>query len=80
MINRDKQNVKSKFDLPLAIILSLMIFNGKVSCYAMADGNVQDVSVSGRHRGSDFRRAALKMKQDIVEKIRDVLFDIDKGA
>jgi len=45
-----------------------------------AEGNVQDVSVSGRHRGSDFRRAALKMKQDIGEKIRDVLFDIDKGA
>ena len=33
MINRDKQNVKFKFDLPLAIILSLMIFDGKLGFY-----------------------------------------------
>ena len=45
-----------------------------------AEGNVQDVSVSGRHRGSDFRRAALEMKQDIGETIREVLLDIHKGA
>jgi hypothetical protein len=45
MINRDGQNVKSKFVLPLAIILSLMMFDGKL-CF-MSDGNVQGVSVSG---------------------------------
>jgi len=77
MINRDKQNVKSKFDLPLAITLSLMIFNGKVSTYGRRECAGR---VGVRHRGSDFRRAAVKMKQDIGEKIRDVLFDIDKGA
>jgi hypothetical protein len=41
---RDGQNVKSKFFPPLAIILSLKIFDGKVSF--MLDGDVQRVSVS----------------------------------
>ncbi len=39
MIKRDGQNVKSKFVLPLAIILSLMMFNGKLGF--MSAGNVQ---------------------------------------
>ena len=45
MINRDGQNVKSKFVLPLANTLSLMIFDGKLGL--MPDGNMQGVSVSG---------------------------------
>jgi hypothetical protein len=77
MINRDKQNVKSKFDLPLAIILSLMIFDGNLGCSAQREFAGR---VGVKRRGSDFRRAALKMKQDIAETFRDVLFDIDKGA
>ena len=77
MINRDKQNVKSKFDLPLAIILSLMIFDGNLCWYAQREFAGR---VGFKRRGSDFRRAALKMKQDIGETIREVLLDIHKGA
>jgi hypothetical protein len=77
MINRDKQNVKSKFDLSLAIILSLMIFDGKLARYVRWECAGR---VGVRRLGSDFRRVAVKMRQDIGEKIRDVLFDIDKGA
>ena len=77
MINRDKQNVKSKFDLPLAIILSLMIFDGRLGFYVRRECAGR---VGVRPRGSDFRKAAVKMRQDIGEKIRDVLFDIDKGV
>jgi hypothetical protein len=41
---RDGQNVKSKFFPLLAIILSLKIFDAKISF--MLDGDVQGVSVS----------------------------------
>jgi len=47
MINRDGQNVKSKFVLPPANTLSLMIFDGKLGLMPDPDGNMQGVSVSG---------------------------------
>jgi hypothetical protein len=43
MIDRDGQNVKSKFVVPLAIVLSLLIIDGKLGF--MSDGNMQGVSV-----------------------------------
>jgi hypothetical protein len=43
MIDRDGQNVKSKFVVPLAIVLSLLIIDGKLG--SMSDGNMQGVSV-----------------------------------